>query len=102
MKEVELVPVYVEQMPNTLKVGLLYNCDMSEWITNSNPAEMADDLHFTFAEKRALVKMKNERYKIYPGDKYYEQVGVQDGDFYCIQSRIDVYELCRKYDLWCE
>jgi hypothetical protein len=73
---------------------------MQEWITSEGEKEIANNFPLTFTEKRSLIKMRNERYKINPGDKYYEQVGIQDGEFYCIQCRIDVLELCRKYDLW--
>jgi hypothetical protein len=79
-----------------------YDCCMQEWITAEGEREVANNFPLTFAEKRGLIKMRNEKYKIMPGDKYYEQVGIQDGRFYCIQCRIDVTDLCRKYDLWCE
>ena len=79
-----------------------YDCCMQEWITSQGIRTIANDFGLTFADKRALIKMKDEHFKIKPGDKYLEQVGVQDGQFYCIQCRIDVCDICRKYELWCE
>jgi len=38
----------------------------------------------------------------YPGDKYLEQVGIYDGEFHCIQSRLDAVEICEKYNFYCE
>jgi len=77
-----------------------YNCAASEWITNGySICEFMDDYNLTFAEKRILVTAKREKFKVLPGTKYLEQVGICDGDFYCIQCRLDVSELINKYGI---
>jgi len=81
----------------------LYHCTDSEWICNyGSLAELMDDFKMPFSDRRKLAILHNDRYKIYPGMKYYERVGVQDGYFFCIQSRIEAFDICSKYDLWRE
>ena len=80
-----------------------YPCADSEWISNyGGLAEMMDDYNMPFSDRRKLAILHQKRYKIYKGDKYYERVGVADGDFFCIQSTIEAFDICLKYDIWCE
>jgi len=77
-----------------------YNCAASEWINNGYTIqEFIDDYKLPFSEKRILAKANAENFKIFPGTKYLEQVGICDGDFYCIQCRLDVSELINKYGI---
>ena len=78
-----------------------YNCAVSEWITNScSLSELMDNYKMPFSDRRKLVILKKDRYKIFPGMKYLEIVGVEDGDFFCNKCRIDAYDICDKYNLW--
>lgn len=77
-----------------------YDCAASEWIINyGRLSELMDDYKMPFSDKRKLAIMNQERYKIFPGDKYLEQVGVFDGDFMCLQCRLDAVEIVKKYNL---
>jgi hypothetical protein len=79
-----------------------YDCDASEWITNyGSLSELMDDYNMPFSDRRKLVIMNNERYKIFPGTEYEEHVFIQDGEFCHTRGRLDAIEICRKYDLWC-
>ena len=80
-----------------------YDCTASEWITNyGSLSELMDDYEMPFSDRRKLVIMDWERYKIFPGTKYAEHAFIQEGEFFCLQARLDAEEICRKYDLWCE
>ena len=77
-----------------------YGCAASEWITNGySIQEFIDDYNLPFSERRILAKAKAEKFKILPGTKYLEQVGIYDGDFSCIQCRLDISALTTKYKL---
>jgi hypothetical protein len=77
-----------------------YNCAASEWINNGYTIqEFMSDYNLPFSEKRILAKAKAEKFKILIGTKYLEQVGIYDGDFYCLQCRLDISELINKYGL---
>lgn len=77
-----------------------YECAASEWITNGySIREFIDDYNLPFAERRILAKAKAEKFKVLPGTKYLEQVGVFEGDFYCLQCRLDISGLINKYGI---
>lgn len=77
-----------------------YSCAASEWLTNGySIQEFMDDYKLPFSERRILAKAKAEKFKVLPGTKYTEQVGIIDGDFYCVQCRIDISELITKYGI---
>jgi hypothetical protein len=77
-----------------------YNCAASEWITNGySISEFIDDYKLPFNERRILAKAKAEKFNVLPGTKYIEQVGVYDGDFYCLQCRRDISALISKYGI---
>lgn len=77
-----------------------YGCAASEWIINyGSLSELMDDYKMPFSDRRKLAIMHAERYKIFPGTKYLEQVGIFEGDFYCVQCRLDAVEICKKYHL---
>lgn len=77
-----------------------YDCAASEWITNYGKlSELMDDYKMPFSDKRKLAIMKHEKFKVLPGNKYLEQVGICEGDFYCVQCRLDAVEIVKKYEL---
>ncbi|MFA5195573.1 MAG: hypothetical protein WC401_07225 [Bacteroidales bacterium] len=77
-----------------------YDCAASEWINNGySIQEFIDDYKLPFSERRMLAKAKTEKFKVLPGTKYIEQVGIFDGDFYCIQCRPDISALITKYGI---
>lgn len=77
-----------------------YGCAASEWICAIGERDLINDYDLSFADKRKVIKMRDEHYRIKPGDKYLEQVGLFEGSFYCVQCRLDVVEMCKKYDLY--
>jgi len=80
-----------------------YDCDASEWITNyGSLSTIMEELKMPFSDRRKLVIAHQERYKIYPGTKYIEQIGTFEGDFFHVRGRIDIIEICRKYNLFYE
>jgi hypothetical protein len=81
----------------------VYSCAASEWIVNAcSLSELMDNYKMPFSDRRKLAKMHQERYRINVGDKYLEQVQVYDGEFSCLQCRLDAVEICEKYRLYDE
>ena len=77
-----------------------YDCDGSEWLTCDDFMSNPENYDVTFADMRTLVKIRRENYKILKGTKYIYQVALFDGKFQVTRSRIDVAEICKKYDLY--
>ena len=77
-----------------------YDCSASEWLSNyGSLSEIMNDYEMSFADKRKIVIANRENYKIFPGTKYLEQVGVYDGDFCCLKCRLDIVEIVNKYHI---
>ena len=76
-----------------------YPCDACENLCADDFMSRPDDYGVSYADKRILVRIRQENYKILKGTKYLYQVGIYDG-FYAIRCRLDVVEICRKYELF--
>ena len=80
-----------------------YNCAASDWIINyGGLSDLMNDFKMPFSDRRKLVTMLQQKYRINIGDRYLEQVGIFDGDFACLKFRLDAVEICEKYNLYCE
>jgi len=77
-----------------------YNCNACEWIMNSDI--MTDPSYFevTFSDKRKLVKIRQEHFKILKGTKYIDYNGKDGGELFNAKSRIDANDICQKYELY--
>jgi len=77
-----------------------YQCNACEWLTNGDVMTEPSFFDITFADKRKLVIIRRERYKILKGTKYHD-VNIKDGgQIYNVKSRIDANEICQKYELY--
>lgn len=56
----------------------------------------------TFAEKRAIVRMKKQKCKILPGQKYIKQANIFDGDFCIWKADLEMHDICVRLDLYSE
>jgi hypothetical protein len=80
-----------------------HDCDASEWIINyGSLSELFSDTEMSFADKRKIIKARDEHFKILPKSRYYEQVVEYEGSIYTVRGRIDMVEICQKYDLFCD
>jgi hypothetical protein len=78
-----------------------YYCDASENIcAYGRLSDLMDDYKIPFSDRRKLAILEKENYKIFAGSRYLEQVGVYDGDFYCLKCRLDAVDIVRKYHLY--
>jgi hypothetical protein len=76
-----------------------YDCDASEWLNCEDFMTDPKDYGVTFADMRRLVKIRQEGFKILKGTRYIYQVFIFEGKFYTARARIDVAEICKKYEL---
>jgi len=76
-----------------------YYCDACENLCADDFMHHPDDYGVSYADKRILVKIRREGYKVLKGTKYIYQVGIYDG-FYAIHCRIDAVDICQKYNLF--
>jgi hypothetical protein len=84
---------YTSTMPVAKKD---YPCDAWVWISNAN---LSDD-DFEEEDREIIFKAKSEGYKILKGTKYSKTKGMFNGEFTTFRSRIDLDDICKKYDLY--
>jgi hypothetical protein len=60
----------------------------------------ADLNAMTFAEKRAYIKAKNNKFCIMPGERYIKQPQVYDGIFQTFRGIPEITDIVSKYELW--
>ena len=73
-----------------------YYCGASEWISESGYEES----DFDPEDWETLQKSKSEGNKILKGTKYIRVRGKFDGEFSTFIARIDLDEICFKYNLY--
>ncbi len=56
----------------------------------------------TFAERREIVKARNEKYLILKGQPYQRQFNTDGGDTWTFRCREAINEICLKYELYPE
>lgn len=49
------------------------------------------------SEFRHIVRAKRNGYKIVKGQKYIQQVNIQDGDFFIYKAIPEIHDICIKY-----
>ena len=74
-----------------------YPCDASLWITESGVLQESG--FFSIKDLRVLVKIRQDGWKILKGMKYKRQV-IKDGQLYTVRGRLDVIDICLRYDLF--
>jgi hypothetical protein len=91
-----------------------YNDDgweyIRDWVDEGCPIQLgrcanSPTGHLTFKEARYLVLVRNRSitpHKILPGQVYISQFNKMDGYTYTFRTKIEFYDLCRKYNLWPE
>jgi hypothetical protein len=75
-----------------------YPCEASHWINQANWG--ASD--FEPDEQLLLSAAEADRFKIRPGTRYLYQVQRVDGRLEVFRARIDMHNLCLKYELYPE
>lgn len=73
-----------------------YRCQASDWVCN---ADLAED-EYAPEDWQAVEKAKAERWRILPGTQYVKTVGKWDGEFQTFRARLDMDDICRKYDFY--
>ena len=76
-----------------------YNCEASDWIDNTIGW---DESEFEPQDVETIRKARAERFKILPGTKYVKVSGFWDGDTSVFRARIDLDDICKRYDLYQE
>ena len=77
-----------------------YRCNACEWIVNCDIMDFPSDYGVTFSDKRKLVKIRQERYKILKGTKYIDYNIKDGGEISNVKSRLDANDICQKYELY--
>lgn len=55
---------------------------------------------YTYAELRAIARVRRQGGKILPGQSFYKQVGIYGEEFYTYRAHPELHRICRKYDLF--
>ena len=76
-----------------------YGCDASVWIAEY--PEVVDDCNMTFTDKRIIVKIRQNGWRIMKGEKHLQFTVVScEGDLVSIRCNKAIDEICEKYDLY--
>jgi len=62
----------------------------------------ADIKELTADEHHAYELAKSHNFKILKGERYVNQCGVYDGQFYIFRGIPAIVDICHKYELWAE
>ena len=73
-------------------------CSAWEWFSMSNYGKQ----DVTPDEWLVIEGVMADSGRILPGQKYVYQSGVADGEFYEFKARLDMHNICLKYDLYPE
>lgn len=57
---------------------------------------------FTFSEWRAIIKARDNNWKIIPGQKYLKQFVSYEGSAYTFKAIPEIHAICLKYDYYQE
>lgn len=74
-----------------------HDCMASEFITNYGDLR---GLTFTFPECRAIIKARENNWKIQKGEIYIRQACVMDGEIYTFKAIPEIHKICIKYDYY--
>ena len=72
-----------------------FTCDLVD-----NIESRLDEGELDEEDKVVLQKIRDEKYKVLPGQHYLEVAGRYDGEWIYSKRRIDCEELCKKYELF--
>lgn len=83
------------------KAGKDHVCNACEWLLGiGDLREIFSTIEMTLSEKKTLVRMKNNGWKIKKGEPCVYVVGICDGDFGGWYYNKEVHEICVKYDVY--
>lgn len=84
------------------KVRKDHYCNACEWLINGEGLNMIrrGEIKTTISERRAIVKAKNNNWKVKKGERALYFVGTYDGEFYYCHSIPEIHDICVKYDLY--
>ena len=74
-----------------------HNCDAC-FVLSECISDVFSEL--TFKEKKAVVRMKNQKMKIMTGQKYIKQANIFNGDFCVFKADIEIDAICVRLDLY--
>lgn len=76
----------------------IYGCGACDWITEGLDY-FVDEL--TFAEKRIVVKARQNGWRIMKGEKHLRSTFIGcDEEIYTWRAIIDIHKLCMKYEIY--
>lgn len=80
------------------KAAKNYHCDACSFLFN----EDISDLKLTFSEKLAVVRARNNGYKIMKGESYIYQFNRDDNgrEAWTYRAIPEIHEICIKYELF--
>ena len=78
-----------------------YHCDACDYIRQHGSFnELCQQNSLSFAEKRSLIRAKQNKYKVIKGDSYIRQFLNQDGETYEFKAIPEIHSICVKYDIY--
>ena len=76
-----------------------YQCEASEWIDNTIGW---DESEFEPKDVETISKARADGFKILKGTKYIKVSGIFEGEPAVFRARIDIDDICNRYELYRE
>jgi len=80
-----------ESIPISRKI---YNCQAAEFLSYGNKYEFEQE------DIKIIEDARLQDFKILKGTKYFKIKGKYDGEFSTFRARLDIHNICIKYDLY--
>lgn len=85
----------------TCKARIDHEDSAGVWI-REQLSDIRINIKMTFSEWRAILKLKNQKWKILKGQHYERFICKQDGEIYTFKCLKEINQICLKYELYCE
>ena len=76
----------------------IHNCSAYYFVISEVISDIIGEL--TFKEKREIIRMKQQKGHIFPGQKYIMQANIFDGDFCIWKADLEMHKICIRLDLY--
>jgi hypothetical protein len=82
------------------KTRKVHECNASIWLSEQLSEIRSGEIRLTISERRAVIRMMRNNWKIPVGSSCEYHVGIYDSDFFATYNDPEIHEICVKYSLY--
>ena len=92
--------MYVRTLSQSTPIARKEHLCNASWFFCDYDINIIRGAKYSFSEWRAIIKARNNNWKIQKGQKYLNQRNVQEGQIYTFKAIPEIHDLCVKHDLY--